>query len=84
LRNSKEQIRLITGLIARLFAVLKVVRRLLFINPDNRTGSFKMATKSNLEGEVEYNKAENTAALPAIMGWFRRESGGKKKMTELL
>lgn len=43
-----------------------------------------MATKAYLQGEAEYNEAESTVALPAPMGWFRGDFGGKKKMVELL
>ena len=43
-----------------------------------------MATKVYLQGEAEYNEKGNTVALPAIMGWFRGDFGGKKKMTKLL
>lgn len=42
------------------------------------------ATKSYLKGESNYNKENNIIYLPAIMGWFRRDFGGKKKMIALL
>lgn len=42
------------------------------------------ATKSYLKGESDYNKETNVIYLPAIMGWFRRDFGGKKKMITLL
>ncbi len=37
-----------------------------------------------LTGDVEYDEAKNTVLLPAIMGWFRGDFGGKKKMVSLL
>jgi hypothetical protein len=43
-----------------------------------------MAAKSYLTSEAEYNEAENTVALPAIMRWFRGDFGGKRKMVELV
>ncbi|MDB5245856.1 MAG: hypothetical protein JWQ40_250 [Segetibacter sp.] len=55
-----------------------------FYKPDQLNKQLDMATKVYLQGEAEYKEAENTVALPAIMGWFRADFGGKKKMTELL
>ena len=43
-----------------------------------------MATKAYLHSEAEYNESENTVELPAVMGWFRGDFGGKKKMAALL
>ncbi len=43
-----------------------------------------LATKAYLTGEAEYNLATNIVKLPALMSWFRRDFGGKKKMIELL
>jgi hypothetical protein len=55
-----------------------------FYTPEQLDKQLDMATKVYLVGEAEYNEAENTMALPAIMGWFRGDFGGKKKMVELL
>ena len=43
-----------------------------------------MATKAYLQSEAEYIESENTVELPAVMGWFRGDFGGKKKMVGLL
>lgn len=43
-----------------------------------------LATKAYLTSEVEYVAASNIVRLPALMSWFRRDFGGKKKMIELL
>ena len=55
-----------------------------FYKPEQLDKQLGMATKAYLQGEAEYDEAENTVALPAIMGWFRGDFGGKKKMVELL
>ena len=43
-----------------------------------------IASTAYLVGEVVYNEKKNTIGLPAIMSWFRRDFGGKKKMLELV
>lgn len=43
-----------------------------------------LATASYLNGEGVYNEKENSLGLPAIMGWFRRDFGGKNKMLQLV
>ncbi|MCW3112810.1 MAG: hypothetical protein JWR18_1206 [Segetibacter sp.] len=55
-----------------------------FYRPDQLDKQLDMATKVYLQGEVEFDEKENKVALPAIMGWFRGDFGGKKKMVELL
>lgn len=55
-----------------------------FYNPEQLDKQLNMATKVYLQGEAEYSEKDNTVALPAIMGWFRKDFGGKKKMLELL
>lgn len=50
-----------------------------FYKPEQIDRQLNIATKACLDGEAEYNEAENTVALPAIMGWFRGDFGGKKK-----
>lgn len=55
-----------------------------FYKPEQLDKQLDLATKAYLQGEAEYNEAENTVALPAIMGWFRGDFGRKKKMVELL
>ncbi|GEO09151.1 DUF547 domain-containing protein [Segetibacter aerophilus] len=55
-----------------------------FYNPEQLDKQLNMATRVYLQGEAEYNEKENRVALPATMGWFRKDFGGKKKMLELL
>lgn len=55
-----------------------------FYKPEDLGRQLDMATKVYLQGEAEYNKKDKTIGLPAIMGWFRGDFGGKKKMIELL
>ncbi len=43
-----------------------------------------LATKAYLTSEVAYEESSNTVRLPALMSWFRRDFGGKRKMVELL
>lgn len=43
-----------------------------------------LATKVYLSSEAVYDSVKNTVALPALMGWFRRDFGGKKQMIALL
>jgi len=43
-----------------------------------------LATRVYLRNEALYDTSKNHLALPAIMGWFRGDFGGKKKMKELL
>ena len=55
-----------------------------FYQPEQLGRQLDMATKVYLQGDAEYFELENKVALPAIMGWFRRDFGGKKKMIALL
>jgi len=43
-----------------------------------------VAVKTYLKGEVIYYKAQNTVEVPALMGWFRHDFGGKKGMLDIL
>lgn len=43
-----------------------------------------LATRVYLRNEAVYDTIKNQIQLPAIMGWFRGDFGGKKKMKELL
>lgn len=43
----------------------------------------EMATKNYLN-KVHYDEQKNKASLPAIMGWFRADFGGKKGLRNLL
>ncbi len=55
-----------------------------FYKPEQLDKQLDLATKVYLSGEAEYNEANNTVALPVLMGWFRGDFGGKKKMIDLL
>ncbi len=55
-----------------------------FYNPENLNKQLDIATTAYLTGEAEYDKASNTVKLSAIMGWFRKDFGGKKGMLRLL
>ena len=55
-----------------------------FYTPELLEKQLNLATKVYLQGEAEFSEKENIVALPAIMGWFRGDFGGKKKMLELL
>jgi len=43
-----------------------------------------IATKVYLQGECVYDSNNNAVIVPALMNWFRRDFGGKKKMKILL
>jgi thiol-disulfide isomerase/thioredoxin len=55
-----------------------------FYNAENIDQQLNVATKAYLTGEASYNATENKLYLPAIMGWFRRDFGGKKKMINMV
>ncbi len=55
-----------------------------FYDPEKLDRQLDIATKTYLKGEAEYDSINNIVALPAIMSWFRRDFGGKRKMKLLL
>jgi len=55
-----------------------------FYNPENINTQLDIAATAYLTGEAEFDKTANTVKLPAIMGWFRKDFGGKKGMIHLL
>ena len=55
-----------------------------FYKPESINQQLDLATKAYLRGETEYDEAGNVIKLPALMSWFRRDFGGKKKMIQLL
>ncbi len=55
-----------------------------FYKPIQLGKQLNLATRAYLNGDAEYNELENIVMLPAIMGWFRGDFGGKKKMMLLL
>ena len=55
-----------------------------FYDPEALDKQLDLATMNYLKGETEYNSINNVVVLPAIMGWFRGDFGGKQKMKTLL
>jgi thiol-disulfide isomerase/thioredoxin len=55
-----------------------------FYTSENINQQFDLATKAYLRSEVVFDETTNTVELPALMSWFRRDFGGKKKMIALL
>ena len=55
-----------------------------FYKPEQIDKQLDMATKTYLKGDAEYDSLKNIVSLPALMGWFRHDFGGKKKMLVLL
>ncbi|WP_461451672.1 DUF547 domain-containing protein [Mucilaginibacter sp.] len=55
-----------------------------FYEPEQIDKQLNVAVKTYLKGEVTYSKAANTVDVPALMGWFRHDFGGKKGMLEIL
>lgn len=55
-----------------------------FYKPEQLNKQLDVATQVYLKGESTYNDTTNEVIVPALMGWFRRDFGGKKKMKLLL
>ena len=55
-----------------------------FYGPAQLNKQLDLATNAYLKGDAEYDSTSNTVKLPAIMGWFRGDFGGKKNMRMLL
>ncbi len=55
-----------------------------FYQPLQINKQLDLATQAYLAEDVEYDEAKNTVLLPAIMGRFRGDFRGKKKMVSLL
>lgn len=55
-----------------------------FYKPEQLDKQLAIATKVYLQGECKYDEAANKVWVPALMGWFRGDFGGKKKITSLL
>ena len=55
-----------------------------FYNPGQIDKQLDMATKTYLKGDADYDSAKNRVEVPALMGWFRHDFGGKRKMLSLL
>lgn len=52
--------------------------------PEKLEAQLDLATKNYLTSEAGYKKEEKKIYLPAIMGWFRADFGGKKGMRTIL
>ncbi len=55
-----------------------------FYKPETIHQQLELATKAYLTSEAEYDKDANILKMPTLMGWFRGDFGGKKKMLRLL
>jgi len=55
-----------------------------FYQPEKIDKQLDLATKAYLGSDAEYDATRNEIFLPAIMGWFRGDFGGKEKMISLL
>ena len=55
-----------------------------FINKNIDIRLVESMTKTYLKSETKYNSSKNILYMPALMGWFRRDFGGKKKMIMLV
>ena len=55
-----------------------------FYKPEQIDKQLDIATRTYLKGDAEYDSIKNTVEVPALMGWFRHDFGGKKKMLGLL
>jgi thiol-disulfide isomerase/thioredoxin len=55
-----------------------------FYNNSNINEQLDIAASAYLNGEAIYDEHKNTLGLPAIMGWFRNDFGGRKKMLQLV
>ncbi|HEY0055878.1 MAG TPA: DUF547 domain-containing protein [Pedobacter sp.] len=55
-----------------------------FYDPGEIDAQLDLAMRAYLAGEAEFDTKTNIIKLPAIMGWFRGDFGGKKSMIELL
>jgi len=55
-----------------------------FYSAEKINEQLDIAAAAYLNAEVEYNAETNILKLPAILSWFRRDFGGKKKMIDLL
>ncbi len=55
-----------------------------FYEPEQIDKQLNTAVKVYLKGEVTYDKDRNIVEVPALMGWFRHDFGGKKGILEIL
>ena len=55
-----------------------------FYEPERLDNQLNVAVKSYLKGEATYDPVNNTVKVPALMGWFRHDFGGKSGIKEIL
>ncbi len=55
-----------------------------FYKPDQLDQQLDVATKVYLKGETTYTAINNTVTVPALMGWFRGDFGGKSGIRAIL
>ncbi len=55
-----------------------------FYDPEQIEKQLNVAVKTYLKGECEFNQAKNSISVPALMGWFRHDFGGKKGIYQIL
>ena len=55
-----------------------------FYEPEKIDQQLNIAEKTYLKGESTYDSAQNVVNVPALMGWFRRDFGGKKGILKIL
>lgn len=55
-----------------------------FYKPETIHLQLETATLTYLSGGAEYDSTTNVLKLPALLSWFRRDFGGKKKIVALL
>ena len=55
-----------------------------FYEPGNIDKQLTVATRTYLKGESEYDSENNIVNVPALMGWFRNDFGGKENMLKIL
>jgi Protein of unknown function, DUF547 len=55
-----------------------------FYTPEKLDQQLDVATKVYLKGETTYNPTHNEVTVPALMGWFRGDFGGKSGIRAIL
>ena len=55
-----------------------------FYEPVSIDKQLAVAAKTYLRGECAYDSIKNEVNVPALMGWFRHDFGGKKNMLKIL
>lgn len=55
-----------------------------FYSPESLDKQLDLSTKVYLRGECDYNMNKNEIGVPALMGWFRHDFGGRSGMKTIL